>query len=115
MVRESIIARPGGREAYQPAGTTLDWTVDESAEMTATSDTINTSTVAWALETGATAAGWALGASVNTTTRSAVFITAPATANNTPYRCTLTYQTTGGRTRVKAFWLLVVDPILFYQ
>lgn len=114
-MRESIIARPGGREAYQPAGTTLDWSVDDSAEMTATSDTINTSTVAWALETGAEAAGWTLGVSVKTTTRVSIFITAPATASNTPYRCTLTYQTTGGRTRVKAFWLRAIDPILFYR
>ena len=113
MYREILVRRSGGREAYQPAGTTLDWSVDESREMTATSDTINTATVAWALEAAATAAGWALGAITNTATRSSVLITAPTVATATPYRCTLTFQTTGGRTRTKAFWLRVVDPILF--
>lgn len=108
-----MVRRTGGREAHQPAGTTLDWSVDESAEMTATSDAINTATVAWVLDDAATAAGWVLGASTNTATRSSVFITAPATATATSYRCTLTFQTTGGRTRVKAFWLRVADPILF--
>lgn len=114
-MRESIVKKAGGKEAYQPAGTTLDWTIDESAEMTATTDTINSSTVAWALEAAAVAAGWVLGAITTTTTRSSVFITAPAAPSSTPYRCTLTYQTLGGRTRVKAFWLYVIDPILFVQ
>lgn len=82
-------------------------------EMAKTSDTINTSTVAWALDAAATTAGWVLGAIVNTSTKSSAFITAPAAATATPYRCTLTFQTTGGRTRKKAFWLRVVDPILF--
>ncbi len=114
-MREIMISRPSGREAYQPAGTTLDWSVDETRELSRTSDTINVATVSWALESAATTAGWGLGAIVNTTTQSSVFVTAPATVSNTPYRCTLTYQTTGGRTRIKAFWLRVVDPILFYQ
>lgn len=112
-MREVMVRRPSGREAYQPAGTTLDWSVDESKEMAKTSDTINTSTVAWALDAAATTAGWVLGAIVNTPTKSSVFVTAPATATATSYRCTLTFQTTGGRTRKKAFWLRVVDPILF--
>lgn len=108
-----MVRRPSGREAYQPAGTTLDWSVDESKEMAKTFDTINASTVAWELDAAAIAAGWTLGAITNTATQSSVFISAPGTATAAPHRCTLTYQTIGGRTRKKAFWLRVVDPILF--
>lgn len=107
-MREQFLMSINGREAYQPAGTTLDWTVDESAEMAATNDEINTASVVWLL-----GAGLSQGITSNTTTKCTVFITAPAIPNNLPYRCTLTYQTTGGRTRVKAFWLYVLDPILF--
>ena len=107
-MRETFLNQSSGREAYQPAGTTLDWTIDESAEMAATTDTINTASVVWTLPVGLTA-----GTIVNTTTKSSIFIAAPADPVSEPYRCTLTFQTTGGRTRVKAFWLYVLDPILF--
>lgn len=39
--------------------------------------------------------------------------TAPAAPQDDPYLCTLTYCTAGGRTRVKSFWLYVIDPVLF--
>lgn len=95
-----------GMKAYMPAGATWDWTIDESAAMAALSDTIQSAT--WALATGIT------GGAVDTnTTKSSIFITAPATPSATPYRCTLTYTTAAGRVTPKTFLLYVLDPLLF--
>lgn len=95
-----------GMRAYMPAGATWDWTIDATTEMTATSDTI--SSAVWALATGLTS-----GAITTTTVKSSIFITAPATPSATPYLCTMTYTTAGGRITPKSFWLYVLDPILF--
>lgn len=99
-------ALPDGMRAFMPAGATWDWTIDETTEMTALTDTI--SSAAWVLASGLTP-----GVVTTTTLKSTIFITAPDTASDTPYRCTLTYTTAGGRITVKAFWLYVVDPIRF--
>lgn len=108
MAREAFRSTSEGRVAEHPAGATLDWGLDESSEMARTGDSINTATVAWNIPAPLTP-----GAIVNTATRSSIFIAAPAIPSDEPYRITLTYQTTGGRTRIRAFWLYVIDPILF--
>lgn len=110
LYKEEFSVNEIGLIAWAPAGSTLDWGFNEAKEMTRTSDTINTATVLWNLATGLTQ-----GVIVNSSTSSATFITVPAVPRDEPYRCTLTYQTNGGRTRVKAFWLYVVDPTLFFQ
>lgn len=99
-------ALPDGMRAFMPAGATWDWTIDETTEMTALSDTISLAT--WDLASGLTP-----GVVVTTSVKSTIFITAPATPSDTPYRCTLTYTTAGGRVTLKAFWLYAVDPIRF--
>jgi hypothetical protein len=95
-----------GMIAEIPAGATWDWSVDESAQLAFDGDDTIVSAV-WALDAGIVA-----GVIVTTTTKSSCFITAGA-ASDTPYRCTLTYTTAGGRITVRAFWLYVIDPILF--
>lgn len=108
VAREAFKATSEGRVAEHPAGAVLDWSVDEAREMARTGDSINTATVAWNIPAPLTP-----GVIVNTATQSSIFIAAPATPSDEPYRCTLTFQTLGGRTRIKAFWLYVLDPILF--
>lgn len=108
MAREAFKATSEGRVAEHPAGAVLEWGVDESREMARTGDSIDTATVVWNIP-----APLIPGAIVNTATRSSIFIAAPAVPSDEPYRVTLTYQTIGGRTRVKAFWHYVLDPILF--
>lgn len=98
---------PDGMRATMPAGATWDWTIDASADLSATNDTIQSAI--WTLETGLIA-----GAATTTATKSTIFITAPAVSRVAPYLCTLTYQTVGGRITPKAFWLFVVDPILLF-
>lgn len=95
-----------GMIAEIPAGSTWDWSVDESAQLALDGDDTIVSAV-WSLDAGIVA-----GAIVTTTTKSSCFISA-ALASDTPFRCMLTYTTTGGRTTVRAFWLYVLDPILF--
>lgn len=95
-----------GMVAEMPAGATWDWTVDESAQLALDgNDTI--ASAVWALDVGVSA-----GVIITTITKSSCFITA-VTASDTPYRCTVTYTTTGGRVTVRAFWLYVRDPVLF--
>lgn len=108
MARGTFQRQDDGMRAEMPAGATWDWTRDESAQMTFDGDSIVSGTVNWDLELGLV-----MGAIVPSPTKSTVFITAPATPRDAPYRCTLTYTTVGGRTTVAAFWMYVLDPILF--
>ena len=104
--RASFERTINGMAAHMPAGATLDWTLDVSAIMEAESDQLVSAD--WIL-----ADGLASGAQVNTATATTLFISAPLIAAKTPYLCTITYTTSGGRVVPKQFLMYVLPPISF--
>ena len=107
MARGIFSVEDDALQAEMPAGATWDWTRNEANQLALdNNDTITSAS--WALEQGLVA-----GAIVPTSTSSTIFITAPATPRDTPYRCTLTYTTAEGRVTPRAFFMYVRDPVLF--